>query len=193
MNIEAQVLCVPTGVQDYRPAYYGGISAVEMDVAGVRRVALETDPAELASRLVLAYTGASRNSGINNWDAMVRRINGDPVVAASFDEIRDAALGMREALQARDWAGVARCLASEWEARKRLAPGVTTSSIDSLFARTAAAGALAGKVCGAGGGGCLICVVDPSRRTSVIDALTAGGAIVLPCAIEVNGLQIHRS
>jgi D-glycero-alpha-D-manno-heptose-7-phosphate kinase len=193
MNIEAQVLGVPTGVQDYRPALYGGLSAVEMDVSGVRRAAIDADPAELQARLVLAYTGASRNSGINNWDVMMRRINGDTAVAEAFDIIRDAAVSMRGALEERDWPAVAAYLNAEWEARKRLAPGVTTPEIDRLLSRTREAGALAGKVCGAGGGGCLICLVDPARKEDVTAALAQSGARVLPFAIERDGLRVNRS
>ena len=54
MNLEARTLGIPTGVQDYRPALYGGVSAVELDATGVTRVALEVDPLELEHRLVLA-------------------------------------------------------------------------------------------------------------------------------------------
>jgi len=192
MNIEAQVIAVPTGVQDYRPALYGGVSAVELGVTGVRREAIELDPAELERRLVLAYTGASRNSGINNWDVMVRRINVDPAVIDAFDAIRDAAVCLRQALVRGDWAAVAAHLSAEWEARKRLAPGVTTPAIDTLLARARLAGALAGKVCGAGGGGCLVTLIDPARRQDVSAALTAGGATVLPFAIERQGLILTR-
>src|SRR5438874_1621721 len=67
-NVEAQVIHVPTGLQDYRPAYYGGIAAVELTPGAVTRVALPIDPAELQRRIVLCYTGAPRNSGTNNWD-----------------------------------------------------------------------------------------------------------------------------
>ena len=106
MNIEAQVIGVPTGVQDYRPALYGGVSAVELGVAGVRRVALARRRCTSSSAgSSLAYTGASRKSGINNWDVMVRRINGDAEVVAAFDAIRDAALAMRDALERGDWTG----------------------------------------------------------------------------------------
>ena len=75
MNVEAQVIRVPTGVQDYRPALYGGVSAVELDVAGVRRVALDVDARRTRAAGSSSPTpGASRQSGINNWDVMVRRI-----------------------------------------------------------------------------------------------------------------------
>jgi D-glycero-alpha-D-manno-heptose-7-phosphate kinase len=192
MNIEAQVIHVPTGVQDYRPALYGGVSAVELGVAGVRRVALDVDPDGLESRLVLAYTGASRNSGINNWDVMVRRINGDADVTAAFETIRDAAGRMRHALEEGDWAEAARAMQHEWHARTRLAPGVTTPEIDALLDRARVAGARAGKVCGAGGGGCLVCLADPDRRSDVAATLAAGGATVLPFTIERQGLIVNR-
>jgi D-glycero-alpha-D-manno-heptose-7-phosphate kinase len=193
MNMEAQVIGVPTGVQDYRPALYGGVSAVELTVTGVQRVAINVDAGDLGRRLVLAYTGAARQSGINNWDVMKRRIDGDPAAVAAFDGIRDAAGGLREALERRDWPGVASHLDDEWTHRKRLAPGVTTPAIESLLATARSAGALAGKVCGAGGGGCLFCLIEPDRRADVERALAAGGAAVLPFAIERNGVNVTRS
>jgi D-glycero-alpha-D-manno-heptose-7-phosphate kinase len=190
MNIEAQVIRVPTGVQDYRPALYGGVSAVELSVTGVRRTALSVPRRDLEQRIVLAYTGASRNSGINNWDVMARRIGNDPVVVGAFDGIRDAAQGLRESLESADWSGVARHLSCEWEHRKKLGPTVTTDRIDDLGARARAAGALAGKVCGAGGGGCLFCLVSPEDRSQVAGTLASAGATVLPFSVEPDGLLV---
>lgn len=190
MNVEAQAIGVPTGVQDYRPALYGGISAVELRVDGVRRVPLAVDPAELEARIVLAYTGASRNSGINNWEIFKQHLDGNRTVAALFDRIRDVACAMRQALEAADWAEVGRQIAREWDTRKQLAPGVTTAAIDALVARAGAAGAAAAKVCGAGGGGCLFCFTDPSRREAVAAALASGGARVLDVGIERDGLRV---
>jgi D-glycero-alpha-D-manno-heptose-7-phosphate kinase len=193
MNVEAQVIAVPTGVQDYRPALYGGVSAVELDVTGVRRVAVETHLAELNARLVLAYTGATRNSGINNWEMMKRHIDGDPSVVTAFGEIAAIAGRMRIAIAQGDWDAVGVHLAAEWANRKRLAPGITTPALDALFAKASAAGAVAGKVCGAGGGGCLFCLTTPDHRDRVADALAAGGAQVLPFTIEPHGIRIERT
>ena len=134
MNVEAQAIDVPTGAQDYRPAYYGGISAVELGVNGVRRVALDVRPEELQQRMALAYTNASRNSGINNWDVTKRHIDGDASVQRSFARIRDIAAAMRAALERRDWPEVGRQIAAEWDNRKTLAPGVTTPEIDAMLA-----------------------------------------------------------
>ncbi|MBI2834062.1 MAG: GHMP kinase [Acidobacteria bacterium] len=190
MNVEAQTIEVPTGVQDYRPAFYGGVSAIELGVGGVRRVELAVDPVEIERRIVLAYTGASRNSGINNWEVTKRHIDGDRQVFENFERIRDIARAIRQAVTAGDWNEVGWQIAAEWENRKRLAPGVTTSEIEALIERARNAGALGAKVCGAGGGGCLFCFCDPARLPAVRRALAQGGARVLDFRIERAGVRI---
>jgi D-glycero-alpha-D-manno-heptose-7-phosphate kinase len=190
-NVEAQVIDVPTGVQDYRPAMYGGISAVELAVDGIRRVAMPVDARELQSRLVLAYTNASRNSGINNWDMMKRHIDGDVDVRRRFQGISEIAGRMRQALEARDWPAVGRHVAEEWENRKGLAPGVTTPDIDRMLSAAADAGAAGGKVCGAGGGGCLFCIGEPEAMPAIRDALAGHGARLLDFQIETEGLRVE--
>ena len=190
MNVEAQAIDVPTGVQDYRPAFYGGVSAVELGVNGVRRVAINVRPEELQAHIALAYTNASRNSGINNWDVTKRHIDGDPQVRRSFARIRDIAAAMRTALERRDWSEVGRQIAAEWDNRKQLAPGVTTPEIDAMLDAARKAGALGGKVCGAGGGGCLFGFGDPADLPAIRQALTQSGARVLDFLIDPRGLVI---
>ena len=191
MNVEAQVISVPTGLQDYRPAYYGGVSAIELRADGVKRVAVDVDPAALQSRVVLAYTGAPHFSGTNNWEITKRHIDGDRQVFDCFERIADAAGGVRDALAAGDWNGLSTQINLEWDARKKLAPGVTTPLIESLISSAFAAGARAAKVCGAGGGGCLFCVADPGDAAAVRQALQAGGARILDYRIETEGLLVH--
>ena len=191
-NVEAQAIKVPTGLQDYRPAMYGGIAAVELGEHGVTRVALEVDPHELERRIVLCYTGAPRNSGTNNWEIMKRHIDGDRHVFDCFERIRDTALAMRAALERGDWDATGRHLAEEWSNRKRLAPGVSTPQIDDLIARALAAGATAAKVCGAGGGGCLFCLTPPENAVAVRETLVRGGARWLDFRIETDGLRVSN-
>jgi D-glycero-alpha-D-manno-heptose-7-phosphate kinase len=190
MNIECQTIGVPTGVQDYRPAMYGGIAAIELRADGVRRVAIDVDPKELERRIVLAYTGEPRHSGTNNWEITKRHLDGDRGIFDCFERIRDTATAMREALTRGNWDEVGRQLAIEWDNRKRLAPGVTTPIIEDLIARALGAGATAAKVCGAGGGGCLICYGPPAARPAVAAALVDGGARLLEYKIETDGLQL---
>jgi D-glycero-alpha-D-manno-heptose-7-phosphate kinase len=189
-NVEAQAIDVPTGAQDFRPAFFGGISAVELRVDGVRRVALPVAPQDLEQRLVLAYTNASRNSGINNWEVTKRHIDGDRDVQARFARIRDIAVSMRGALERGDWHEVGRQVGEEWENRKGLAPGVTTPEIDAMLAAARRAGAHGGKVCGAGGGGCLFCMGEPKDVPAIRAALSQAGARVLDFQIETSGLRV---
>ena len=189
-NLETQVIGVPTGVQDYRPAMFGGIAAVEMGPAGVTRSALSVDPDELGARIVLTYTGQSRDSGINNWDVTKRHIDGDRSVIDLFDEIADVATVMRRALETSAWDEVGRQLAREWTLRKQLAPGVTTLTIDTLVDHGLKAGAWGAKVCGAGGGGCLLFLADPSIAPAVRRTLADAGATVIDTQIDSDGLQV---
>jgi D-glycero-alpha-D-manno-heptose-7-phosphate kinase len=193
MNVEAQAIGVPTGLQDYRPAMYGGVAALELGVHGLCRVPLALDARELERRLVLCYTGAPRDSGANNWEIMKRHLDGDRHVFDCFERIRDTAAAMRAALERGDWTEAGRHLADEWETRKRLAPGVTTPLVERLMARAQAAGADAAKVCGAGGGGCLFCLVPPEKTGSVRAALAASGARLLDFRIETEGLRVTAS
>jgi D-glycero-alpha-D-manno-heptose-7-phosphate kinase len=191
-DVEAQVIKVPTGLQDYRPALYGGIAAVELHPGQPRRVALDVDARELEKRIVLCYTGEPRNSGTNNWEITKRHIDGDQHVHDCFERIRDTAAGMRDALSRGDWEATAKALTTEWDNRKRLAPGVTTPAIEALIARATAAGARAAKVCGAGGGGCLFFLVEPRGAAAVRKALGEGGARLLDFRIEMTGLDVIR-
>ncbi len=193
LNLEAQVIGVPTGAQDYRPAMYGGIAAIEMGPAGVNRQPLTVSLAELEARIVLVYTGQSRDSGVNNWEVTKRHIDGDQVVIGLFEEIADVARIMRGALERGNWTAVGEQIRREWDLRKRLAPGVTTPAIDALVARAHHAGAQAAKVCGAGGGGCVLFFAEPDAIASVRQAVADEGATLLNARLDAEGLRVTAS
>lgn len=189
-NVEAQVLGVPTGLQDYRPALHGGVAVLELGPDGARRVPLAIDTTALERRLILCYTGLPRNSGTNNWEITKRHIDGDAVLRGRFDRIRDTARAMRTALERADWEGVAEALEDEWTNRRALSSGVSTPEIDALVDAARRAGARAAKICGAGGGGCLICLAEPDAVAGVASALASGGARLLDFRIEHDGLRV---
>ena len=191
LNLEAQVIRAPTGAQDYRPAVYGGLACLELGPEGVRRRALPIDAGELDERIVVVYTGDSRNSGVNNWEVMRRHLDGDRQVVDALGRIRDVAVAMEDALERRDWPKVGRQLADEWRIRKGLAPNVSTPAIDALVDEGLAAGARAAKVCGAGGGGCVLFLADPPAVPAVREALAAAGAQVLDVGVDTEGLRVQ--
>lgn len=190
-NIEARLIRVPTGCQDYYPAMYGGVSAIELGCAGIRRVALNVDPEDLESRVVLAYTGEPRNSGINNWEVTKSHIDGNRHVHQNFATIASIAIAMRHAIEKHDWTEAARLLREEWSYRKKNAPGISTPLIDRMVDVTRRKGALAAKVCGAGGGGCVLFLVEPDARARVASLIEKEGATVLSVKVARRGVQVH--
>ena len=91
LNLECRAIRVPAGVQDFRPALYGGIAAIELGADGIRRAPLDVDAHELERRIALAYTGAPRHSGTNNWEIMKAHVDGNRDVFDCFERIRDTA------------------------------------------------------------------------------------------------------
>lgn len=117
-NVEAQLIKVPTGCQDYYPAMYGGVNAIHLSPSGVwcEPIAISAD--ELTRRFVLFYTGAPRQSGINNWEVFKQHINGEKKVIRNFEQISQIAQQMRRALKSAAWDDVERLLREEWKVRR---------------------------------------------------------------------------
>ena len=190
MNVEAQAIDVPTGAQDYRPAYYGGISAVELGVNGVRRVALDVRPEELQQRhrarlhqrvAQLGHQQLGRHQAPHR-----RRHRRAAQLRAHPRHRRRDAHGARAPRLARGRPPDRRRVGEPQEARAR-----RDHAGDRRHARGGRArpGALGGKVCGAGGGGCLFCFAEPDDIPAVRQALADAGARVLDFTIEARGLR----
>lgn len=189
-NVEAQIIQVPTGCQDYYPALYGGVSAIHLDADGIHREAVPVEPEAIESRFVLAYTGAPRQSGINNWEVFKAHVNGDKRVFRNFEKICAIARAMHGALGKGDWREVARLLREEWKLRRTNVPGITTPLIDRLISVAGKNGGVAAKVCGAGGGGCVIFMVEEGAASRVATAIGGEGGRVLPLQIARSGVRI---
>jgi len=189
-NVEAQLINVPTGCQDYYPALYGGVNAIHLDVDGIHRQAILVTPEDIESRFVLVYTGAPRHSGINNWEVFKAHINGDKRVFRNFEQIGAIARAMHAALESGDWNEVARLLGEEWKLRRTNAPGITTPLIDKLIAAAKRKGALTAKVCGAGGGGCFVLYVREGSHEAVAETIRKNGGRVLPFRVNPEGVTV---
>jgi len=192
-NVEAQIISVPTGCQDYYPALYGGVSAIHLDADGIHREGVPIAAEEVESRFVLAYTGVPRQSGINNWEVFKAHIDGDKRVFRNFERIAAIARSMHQALLRGDWKSVAQLLREEWKLRRTNAPGITTPLIDKLIAVAPKHGGQAAKVCGAGGGGCVIFLVEPGAASRVATAIGENGGRVLPLQLAKDGLIVSET
>jgi D-glycero-alpha-D-manno-heptose-7-phosphate kinase len=192
-DAEAIVIRVPTGTQDHYPPAFGGAAAIELPPGGEHRTELRVDLSELERRLVLCYTGKPRKSAINNWDVFQKHINGNAKVHHNLSRISAVAQLLRGALESSDWSEAGRLMREEWSFRKKNLPTISTKTIDRIVEGTRRKGALAGKVCGAGGGGCVVLLIDPDARERVEAAVVEAGGEVLPMKIDRPGVQVKVS
>jgi len=195
-NLEAQSIGIPTGKQDYCAALWGGVNVIWFGVEGFRvePAICDCDLLERMERsIILSFTGETRFSGASNWNMLKAYIEDAGRNRDHMGGIKRTALRMREAVLSGDLERFAQIVHEEWENRRHLAEGVSTPRIERLMAATHEAGALASKICGAGGGGCMITVAEESARPAVIEALEANGARHLPYHIAREGLKVEMA
>ena len=189
-DFEARLMGLPTGIQDHYPALLGGALEILHQPGGeqVRRLAVDLD--ELGRSLVLIYSGGSHLSAANNFEVVARRLGGDAATTERLASIAAVAEAMARRLDAGDLEGAGRLLTEEWRARRELAPVVSTPAVERVLEHGIAAGAWGGKVCGAGGGGCVVLLVPPASREAIIDRISALGYEALRCRPSAGGLRV---
>lgn len=191
-DLETRVLNVPAGVQDYYPPVYGGLASLHLEPGGIVRQAIRLPLGELAQHFVLHYSEVSHFSGTNNWEIYRRHIEGDAAVRNALGEIAALAARMEHCLEAHDFAGAGSALDGEWKVRKSIIEGISTPEIDRAIEVATRAGAWGGKVCGAGGGGCIVFLAPPERRERVIKALRRVPGRTLEAMPVPYGLSVER-
>ncbi|MDH3590472.1 MAG: hypothetical protein OER88_01240 [Planctomycetota bacterium] len=189
-DIETALLRVPTGYQDYVPPLHGGCNVIEPTPGGLSIEPIAGAGTFLRRHLVLVDTSISHHSGMNNWEVVKRFLDGDADVVRGMNAIRACAAAMADALRAGDLAATAEALRGEWSARRHLAPVVSNDRIESILGAAEGAGALAGKVCGAGGGGCLILLAHDAQDEAIVRAVENAGGSVLAFEPDNDGLRV---
>ncbi len=195
-SVETAAIGVPTGKQDHIAAAYGGVSLIEFGYRDFERRTIRPGSKALEylrQTLVLTHTGQGRFSGMNNWEITKRFIDDDREVKAKLFSIRDIARAVYRALDEDRFDDIPNLVQQEWEVRRTLAPGVSTPRIESLAAAASRAGALASKICGAGGGGCMMTLAPEEKRAAVCESLEATGGKIIQFEIDRQGLVINES
>lgn len=196
-EIERRDVGLGGGRQDQYAATFGGFNFMEF-YADERVI---VNPlriknwiiSELETSLVLFYTGASRDSAriIDEQTGNVERGRSAPIDA--MIALKEDAVRMKEAILKGDFAQLASSMNQSWRAKKLTAEGISNSEIERIFNLAMQAGALAGKVSGAGGGGFIMFLVDPARRVEVIRALNDHpGGRVMACHFTKRGTEGWR-
>ena len=189
-DAEAQVIRVPTGIQDYEAAIHGGVLEVALNPGEIETRRLVEDPGFVEDRILLVDAGVTRFSGLNNWEMFKAQVDGVGDVRKLFAEIVAAANDACAAVRAADEGALARAVAREWAARRRLAPGVATPEVDAIVDTATALGGAA-KVCGAGGGGIVLAVAPRVSHPALILELKGKGFRVLDAKVDRVGLDVR--
>jgi D-glycero-alpha-D-manno-heptose-7-phosphate kinase len=187
--VEQELLRETVGCQDQIQAAYGGLNHIEFPANGdfvVRPMALPAERIrELESHLMLFYTGIKRTAAdiagsfvpeIERRDAQLRALRemvraGISILSGNDDIVRIGAL-----------------LHDAWQAKRTLSAAVSNADVDAIYADARAAGAIGGKVTGAGGGGFMLLFVSPGRQHAVKERLNR--LICVPLKFESKGSQI---
>lgn len=181
-NIEARMLRTPTGTQDYFPAASGGLNILDYSDRGIVQTVLPVAGTPLASHFVVVNTGKSHHSGLNNFDVLSRVVKGEERVIQALRDIKGVAEKTKMACVKKNWALLPELFREETEARLKLTPLFSSPEIERLSALALKNGASAIKICGAGGGGCVLVWVEPSSREKVVSACQKDGFQILNAA-----------
>ena len=184
------------GRQDHYAATFGGFNLIEFS-AGNRVI---VNPLriknwiiyELEASLVLFYTGVSRESSriISEQSACIAERN--PQATAAMHAMKREAFSMKENLLKGSFSGVVESMREGWESKKQSAGCVSNTHLEEIYEVACKAGALAGKVSGAGGGGFMIFFVPPEKRMSVIYALKKFSGEISNCHFTQFGTQAWK-
>lgn len=178
-NLEAQVLGVPTGTQDYVPALLGGLCIIDYTQGGMQLQKMSVDVDYFTKRSFLVYTGRPHHSGLNNWEVLKQFIEKKPSTVAALKGIRRKAAKMRELCLNKKWDAMTGLFQESYQLRTELSPVFTSPEIDRLKDLALRTGNAAVKICGAGGGGCVMVWSAPEARDKVMAECQNAGFQIL--------------
>jgi D-glycero-alpha-D-manno-heptose-7-phosphate kinase len=184
------------GRQDQYSATFGGFNFMEFyadERAVINPLRIKNwIICELEASLVLYFTGVSRESAHIIADQSSNVKSGATDALEAMHGIKREALAMKECLLRGDFEGLVESMRSGWENKKRSAKTVSNPHIDAIYDAAIQAGALAGKVSGAGGGGFMWFFVPTEKRMDVIRTLNGFGGQVSNCHFTKHGTQAWR-
>jgi D-glycero-alpha-D-manno-heptose-7-phosphate kinase len=196
--IEREEAGLRGGRQDQYAAAFGGFNFMEFARNGqvlVNPLRIQTSVvSELEASLLLFYTGASRASASIIAEQSKNVETGNTRAIEAMHQIKQEAFRMKEALLRGDFALLHEILRDSWEAKKRMAGQIVNERIEMLYATALEAGAYCARISGAGGGGFMIFLADPMRKSQVADALRhcEDSGIVYGCHFTGMGAQAWR-
>jgi D-glycero-alpha-D-manno-heptose-7-phosphate kinase len=191
-DIERTDVGIKGGRQDHYAAAFGGFNYIEFDAADTLVNPLRVPPewvSELEYSMVLAYTGRSRLSADIIEDQMRNFERREVDAVEAMQQTRLLAEEMKRLLLKGEFHAFGEALHEAWLVKKRMSTRISSPQIDALYDAARAAGALGGKITGAGGGGFMFFVTDFDRRHQVEEALLEAGAQLNHFGFTNAGIQ----
>lgn len=195
-EVERTDVGIPGGMQDQYASTFGGFNLIEfkkeVNIVNPLRIKRETLN-ELEYCSLLCFTGKTRRSG----GILQRQIESyehrDSGVMEALGEMKKLTLEMKDSLLTSNLTKFAELLNAEWQLKKLLDAGISTDEIERLISAAKSAGAIGGKLLGAGGGGFLFLYCEPDKKVHVEKAVEKLGGSTYPVRFDVEGLQTWRS
>ena len=191
-SIERHELGILGGKQDQYASVLGGINFMEFSGEEVKasELQLSRDTVyELEKSLVLCYTGKSRLSSNIHQNVVDAYLSKDKETLDALKNLKQIAVAVKDALLTGDLLSFGKLLSDNWENQQRLHTSITNPQIDSLFDVALKNGAVGGKACGAGGGGCLVFFCSPDKEHLVRKKLEEAGVTMIDFNFDFDGLQ----
>jgi D-glycero-alpha-D-manno-heptose-7-phosphate kinase len=187
-GIEIDTLKKPIGIQDQYIAAYGGLRFIEFKQdgeVGVKKIKISADSHRTFNdNFLLFFTGVSRKADT----VLQEQKNNIKDRMPELREIKQMAYAARTYIESEDFDSFGTLLNQSWELKKRLSSTISNGRINEIYDAARRAGAIGGKVAGAGGGGFLLLYVPYERQKSVRNAL--GDLQELPFRLESDGTKV---
>ena len=189
IHVEQELLAENVGVQDQIQTAFGGLNRIDIDQNAafqVRPIPLSDDRLrELEAHILLIYTGVARNAS----DVVATQLSGMADRKAELHEMRTMVdIGAGILTGGGDIGDFGRLLNESWKIKRRLSDQIAPAFVGDIYDRAMSAGALGGKVLGAGGGGFMMFFVRPQDHVPVLKALSE--LLVVPVEFDFSGSQL---
>jgi D-glycero-alpha-D-manno-heptose-7-phosphate kinase len=192
-RVEMSILRRPCGKQDHYAAAFGGMNLIEFGRDGTTSVTpIEMSPAHRGDieRHLMLFGSGDRRDAAGPLTQLVRRIGSDKQTMIALGELQETAYLLRTAIERGAIKTIGSLVDRAWRAKRRLHPMVTTPQIDRLYAMARDAGALGGKLCGAGLTGAMLFVCPPERQAELAQVMGAQGWRATQVAINDSGAAL---
>ena len=189
IHLEQTILKEHVGIQDQIMAAYGGLNKINIDPSGdfeVSPISISPEKRKsLTENLLLVYTGISRTAS----DVARHKIESIPKKQGVLHKMREMVdEGANILINGTDLDNFGRLLHESWKLKQSISNAISTNIIEEVYEKAITAGALGGKLLGAGGGGFMIFYIQPELRQAVLDAL--GDFLVVPFDMENFGTRV---